>query len=380
MIPQFYQSHFQKYLSETQLITLKLLVWLLQNQKQVKIERLAATLPLPIQQNSRRRHIQRFLNLTRLSVVILWFPLIKEIINQRFPKGKQLIIALDRTQWRENNILMVSAIYQKRALPIFWILLSKKGASNFREQQIVLRPIIKLFKTHQIIIVGDREFHSVELAQWIDRQGVEFVLRQKKDTSFRQKRRKFKSLSSVQVAPGQRQFISEINLTHRQGFGKFNLAIYWKKKYKGKQEKEPWYLLTNLRDLETALIAYKKRFGIEAMFKDCKAGGYNLEGSQASSAKLVRLILLIALAMTSAWLSGERSTVSGKSPYICRSKETGRTRRRHSNFWVGLYGHNWIVAFDECHEWVQELIDCVSNKRVFYQRGLRAITLIQQTL
>jgi len=100
------------YLSESQLITLKLLVWLLQNQKQVKIERLAATLPLPIQQNSRRRHIQRFLNLTRLSVVILWFPLIKEIITRRISKGKQLIIALDRTQWQENNLLMVSAIYQ----------------------------------------------------------------------------------------------------------------------------------------------------------------------------------------------------------------------------------------------------------------------------
>jgi hypothetical protein len=287
---------------------------------------------------------------------------------------------LDRTQWQGNNILMASAIYQKRALPIFWILLSKKGASDLREQQIVLRPIIKLLKTYQIIIVGDREFHSVELAHWIDRQGVKFVLRQKKNTTFRQKRRKFKTLSSVKIAPGQKQFISEISLTQRQGFGRFNLAIYWKRKYQGKQEKEAWYLLTNLRDVETALIAYKKRFGIEAMFKDCKAGGYNLEGSQASSAKLVRLILLIALAMTSAWLSGERSTVSGKSPYICRSKETGRTRRRHSNFWVGLYGHNWIVAFDECHEWVQELIDCVSNKRVFYQRGLRAITLIQQTL
>jgi hypothetical protein len=380
MLPQFYQSHLQKYLSETQLITLKLLVWLLQTQKQVKIERLAATLPLPIQQNSRRRHIQRFLQLTRLSVVILWFPLIKEIITQRLPQRKQLIIALDRTQWQGNNILMASAIYQKRGLPIFWILLSKKGASDLREQQIVLRPIIKLFKTHQIIIVGDREFHSVELAQWIDRQGVKFVLRQKKDTTFRQKRRKYKTLSSVQVAPGQRQFISEISLTQRQGFGRFNLAIYWKRKYQGKQEKEAWYLLTNLRDVETAVKAYKKRFGIEAMFKDCKAGGYNLEGSQASPDKLVRLVLLIALAMTSAWLSGERSTVSGKSPYICRSKETGRIRRRHSNFWVGLYGHNWLVAFHACHEWVQELIDCVSNKRVFYQSGLRAITLIQQTL
>jgi hypothetical protein len=151
MLPQFYQSHLQKYLSETQLITLKLLVWLLSNQKQVKIERLAATLPLPIQQNSRRRHIQRFLKLRKLSVVILWFPLIKEIITRRISKGKQLIIALDRTQWQENNILMVSAIYQKRALPIFWILLQKKGASDLREQQSVLRPAIKLFKTHKII-------------------------------------------------------------------------------------------------------------------------------------------------------------------------------------------------------------------------------------
>ena len=120
-----------------------------------KDERLAGTLPLPIQQNSRRRHIQRFLNLTRLSVVILWFPLIKEFIAKRFSQGKQLIIALDRTQWRENNILMISAIYQKRALLIFWILLSKKGASNLREQQIVLCPVIKLFKSYQIVIVGD---------------------------------------------------------------------------------------------------------------------------------------------------------------------------------------------------------------------------------
>ncbi len=103
MLPIFYQAQLQKYLSQSQLITLKLLVWLLQSQKQVKIERLAATLPLPIQQNSRRRHIQRFLNLTRLSVVILWFPLIKEFIAQRLSQGKQLIIALDRTQWRDSG-------------------------------------------------------------------------------------------------------------------------------------------------------------------------------------------------------------------------------------------------------------------------------------
>jgi hypothetical protein len=254
---------------------------------------LAATLPLPIQQNSRRRHIQRFLNLRRLSVVILWFPLIKEIITRRISKGKQLIIALDRTQWQENNILMVSAIYQKRAFPIFWILLQKKGASNLREQQSVLRPALKLFKTHKVVIIGDREFHSLDLAQWIHRQGVKFVLRQKKDTRFRQKRQKFKSLSTLNIAPGQRQFLSEINITQKKGFGRFNLAVYWKRKYKGKPEKAPWYLLTNLSDLEMAVKVYQKRFGIEAMFKDCKTGGYNLEGSKASPDKLIRIVLLI---------------------------------------------------------------------------------------
>ena len=380
MLPIFYQAHLQKYLNQSQLITLKLLVWLLQSQKQVKIERLAATLPLPIQQNSRRRHIQRFLSLKRLSVVLLWFPLIQQIISRQIGKGKQLIIALDRTQWKEKNILMVSAIYQKRALPIFWILLDKKGASNLREQQIVLRPVIKLFKAHQVVIIGDREFHSVELAHWLHRQRVKFVFRQKKDTTFRQNRQKFKSLSQVEISPGMKLFLTNITLTQKKGFGRFNLAIYWKRKYKGKQEQSPWYLLTNLPDCETAVKIYGKRFGIEAMFKDCKTGGYNLEGSQASSDRLIRLIFLIALAMSAAWLQGQHTSTRGTSSYICRPKETRRTRRRHSHFWLGLYGHNWIATFRLCQEWVEELLHLIRTKLPFYQRGLRALTLIQQSL
>lgn len=59
MLASFYQKFLEKHLNKAQLITLKMLVWLLQNQKQVRIERLAATLPLPIQQNSRRRQIHK---------------------------------------------------------------------------------------------------------------------------------------------------------------------------------------------------------------------------------------------------------------------------------------------------------------------------------
>ena len=380
MLPSFYQKFLEKYLNKSQLLTLKMLIWLLQNQKQVRIERLAATLPLPIQQNSRRRHLQRFLKLNALSVLLLWFPIIEEIINQHFKVGSQLIIAMDRTQGKENNVLMVSVIYQKRAIAIYWCLLGKDGSSNFQEQQKVLRPVIRLLKKYKLVIIGDREFHSVDLADWLHKQHICFVFRQKKDTTFRKKRQKFQSLSSIEVYPGIRKFYDNIKFTQKRGFGSFNLAIYWKRKYRNKQDKEPWYLLTNLPDLNTAIKTYTQRFGIEAMFSDCKTGGYNLENSQANPDRLVRLIFLIALAMTSAWLQGQRTKLQRQQVYVCRSQEQRKTEKRHSNFWIGLYGFNWIVAWHECQAWVEELVGSIRNKQTFYQRGLTAMKLIQQAL
>jgi hypothetical protein len=378
MLPSFYQAFLEKYLNQSQLSTLKMLVWLLQFQKQVRIERLAATLPLPIQQNSRRRHLQRFLTLNAISVVLLWFPIITEIIERHSKTGSRLIIALDRTQWKENNVLMVSAIYQKRALPIFWCLLEKAGSSNLIEQQKVLRPVIRLLKQYKLVVIGDREFQSVELANWLHTKNISFVFRQKQSTTFRQKRQKFQPLNSIPICPGISIFYTNINITQKTGFGRFNLAVYWKRKYRSKQEDEAWYLLTNLPDLKTAVHIYRQRFGIEAMFRDCKTGGYNLEGSKASPDRLMRLILLIAISLTSAWLQGQRTLLQRQQTYVCRSQEKGRTRKRHSSFWIGLYGQNWIFAFHECQVWVEELISFIRNKQTFYRKGLRAMALIQQ--
>ncbi|MDE5107212.1 MAG: hypothetical protein O4808_09155, partial [Trichodesmium sp. St17_bin3_1_1] len=48
-------------LTNSQLQTLKILVWLLTVQKTLKLERLVAGFPLLIKYESRRKHIQRFL-------------------------------------------------------------------------------------------------------------------------------------------------------------------------------------------------------------------------------------------------------------------------------------------------------------------------------
>jgi hypothetical protein len=118
---------------------------------------------------------------------------------------------------------------------------------------------------------------------------------------------------------------------------------------------------------------------IEAMFKDCKTGGYNLEGSQAYSDRIVRLILLIALSMTSAWLQGQKTRYQRKQSYVCRSTEQNGTRRRHSAFWIGLYGSIWIVSMNQCQELAFLMMALVPNKMPFYQQGLRAMMLIQQS-
>jgi Transposase DDE domain len=243
-----------------------------------------------------------------------------------------------------------------------------------------LCPVIRLLKRYKLIVVGDREFHSIELAQWLHRQHLSFVLRQKCNTTFREKRQAFQALDTIPVQPGIHLFYPQIHCTKKKGFSRFNLAVSWKRKYHGQQEDEPWYLLTNLPDLKSANKIYGQRYGIEAMFKDCKTGGYNLEGCQASPEKLISLMILIAMAMTAAWLRGKRTQLQKQEKYVCRSQEPGRNRRRHSKFWIGLYGENWLIASECCREWVESMMGLVRNKRAFYQRGLKAIKLIEQPL
>ncbi len=97
MLPQFYRSCLQSRLSVTQFLTLEILVWVLQFHKQVRIERLAALFPQPILFESRRRHLQRFLILPRVSVPVIGFPVVKCLLRINFKKSSCLIVSIDRT-------------------------------------------------------------------------------------------------------------------------------------------------------------------------------------------------------------------------------------------------------------------------------------------
>ncbi len=104
-------------------------------------------------------------------------------------------------------------------------MLEKEGCSNLQEQQKVLRPVIRLLRQYKLVVIGDREFHSIELANWLDRLKISFVFRQKQDTTFRENREEFKPLSSVPIRPGIRLFFPNIKLTQKRGFSDFGFWI-----------------------------------------------------------------------------------------------------------------------------------------------------------
>ena len=110
MLPSFYRICFQRQLKNAEYLTLTILVFLLQTRKQVSIELLATLMPYPIMFESRRRSIQRFLKLPILNIEKLWFPLIKYILRTQFKNQQELKVAIDRTQWRDKNVFMISLV------------------------------------------------------------------------------------------------------------------------------------------------------------------------------------------------------------------------------------------------------------------------------
>ena len=358
---------------------------MLQTHKEVKIETLASYFPLPILYESRRKLIQRFLVLSQLSICLFWFPVIAQIINLEFKLGSRLILTMDRTNWEKNNLLMISIVWKKHGFPIYWQILDKdKGNSNLREQQSVIRPVLRLLKKSEILIICDREFHSVELAYWLNneysnrqKRPVYFAFRQIKSTYVELGDGEFKNLQNLGLRPGQKRLFTNIKVTKEKQLSGFNLVFYWKRKSKKNHYKQPWYILTNLNSLDDVIAIYHQRSSVEALFKDYKTAGYNLEDSHAKKERLTNLVLLIAIAYTIIALKGKKLKNKGQQKYIARLREKRRKERRHSDHWVGLYGAAWILAVDYCQDWSQNIMKINRNNREFYQQGLKAISIIQ---
>ncbi len=393
MLPELYQLHFKKYFKPADYLLLDLLTNLLQSLKQVSLEKLASSLPLPIKFESRRKKLQRFLSLPECHVQTIWFPLIIRWIEETINPQEMLYLAIDRTRWQSINILVISLIYKRRAIPLYFELLEKKGNSNLQEPTEALEKVISQLEKSKIVVLGDREFCAVDLASWLRKKKVYFCLRLKKRMRpiwlckpyrTRTKQNHFieqggeiwYQLQPLGLQPGISFYLRGVKITKSQQVVGFDLAAKWQKKRYALTPEEGWFILTNLGSLEIAIKAYKKRFGIEEMFRDFKKGGYNLSGTKVNGARLITLVILISIAYTVSTFTGQRIKRMGVQNYVGRVSESKRTFPRHSNFYVGLYGYSWVDFYFNLTDKITQLMNLSPNKRPFYQRGQKAMMLI----
>lgn len=379
MLPEFYQNLLAAQLSPKNFYFLALVIDLLQQVRQVKLETLAHDLSLPMRAESRRKRLQRFLDLPDWDLKTLWFPVVLAWMAHQFQAGQSVYVIIDRTHWQDVNLLIVTVAWGKRAFPIYWQLLDKRGSSNLAEQQQVLQPVLEALDNYPVVVLGDREFCGVELADWLAGQSVQFCLRLKRNEAVEVSPKHWQTTLELALKPGTQRFFPDIKVTKQKGFGRHNLGLKWQRDYAGFSSDEPWILLTNLPDLETALKAYAKRFRIEEMFRDWKLGGYCLEASMVRGQRLLNLILLIAIAYTSAALKGRRCHAQGVKPYLTRGvAEKHRTYPRHTHFYIGSCALIWANCCGSMQETLLALLRLNPNKRRFYQQGFKAMATVQQ--
>lgn len=274
---------------------------------------------------------------------------------------------------------MVTLVWGTHALPVYWEQLNHVGSSDLKTQKRLLKVALSLLKNTPVLVLGDREFHSPKLAAWLDGRGVHFALRQKKDLHFQEHSGEaYQVLKDKGFKPGMSQFYQSVKCNKGDGLGPFKVAVYWKRKYRGKGPKSPWYILTNLPTLKQTLDVYRCRWGIEQFFKDCKTGGYHLEDTKVNDTRFLALVLLIVLAYSLATMYGRQMQELGIEGYAGRIKDDSNKSPYHSDFTLGLYGQRWIYGMELWADWAFKLMALKPHKRLYFQRGLLALSLMKQ--
>ena len=101
------------------------------------------------------------------------------------------------------------------------------------EQIGALAAILPLLKDYQVVVLGDREFCSVELANWLRQKRLHFCLRLKRTLCIETKPQIWEPLKEVGLIPGISIYFAGVKVRKTQPSEGFDVACKWKIKYQG---------------------------------------------------------------------------------------------------------------------------------------------------
>lgn len=207
--------------------------------------------------------------------------------------SKTLVLVVDGSEiGHQCLVLMVSVVYQRRALPLMWRVVNGTKGHLPGTLHVELLTELKavLPSGVRIVLLGDGEFDNLALQEFLGTSGWDYVCRTAKHTCICLDAEWLK-LAEIDLARGACLSLPAVLFT-LQAFGPVHLVLHWRL-----DEPEPLYLVTNLELAQEACQLYARRMRIETFFSDQKSRGFGLHKSHLHDpVRMARLLIATCLA------------------------------------------------------------------------------------
>ncbi len=201
-------------------------------------------------------------------------------------------LTFDRTNWKWGkkniNILMLALVYKGIAIPVYWVLLNKKGNSSTRERIALVKRFIDQFGKQKIKgFLADREFVGKKWFNWLKKEEIGFVIRIKKNSLV--------SNSSGELVHAQKLFRflkagDAMNLKGERDVSGVKLYLSGLRLADGEL-----LIVATDKSYPNAIEIYGLRWQIETFFSCLKGRGFNFEDTHVTDRARIKRLLAVAI-------------------------------------------------------------------------------------
>lgn len=299
----------------------------------VHLAHLVRGLPLGGQDLSLVNRLRRFLDNPRMNVWTWYRPVGQWLLASLGGQPVRLVIDGTKVGFG-HHLLMVGVLYHKRTLPLAWsVHRGSRGCTTAAKQIALLKRVSSLLPPNSpVSLLGDAEFGSVPLFEWLKQQGWSFVIRSKGCHMVHWSEQPWVKLKDLGLQPGETRRVGWVAFTRKHALPGLWLVMYW-----AAGEDEPWYLLSPYPMSARRMIStYRRRMWIEEMFGDFKGHGLDLEATHLQDPQRIsRLVWGVCMAFV--WLIAVGSWVVKRG---LRRLVDCKSRRDKSYFRIGW---DWVA-------------------------------------
>ena len=262
-----------------------------------RLTELADVVHPELDHESRVKKFKRWVSNQNIDHANFFLPMLSKILAN-LSHQKEVILAIDGSPVGSGCVcLMISLIWQKRSIPLCWLVRRGKKGHFPVDMHVELVKQVAAFLPphHKIILLGDGEFSKVELMDFCEAKGWNYVFRTAKNRKIYKTEKEAIGKLETSLYPKQGKqtaWYPEVYYTEKKKYGLVAVLCH----HNPKQE-EPWYLVSNMDHPPKIIAVYKMRFGIETLFSDLKSRGFNVHKSKLRNPdRIARLLIAVCLA------------------------------------------------------------------------------------